>query len=111
VLDEDGREHQDWLVVTAGGALPLDANVSLEVVPDEGVVAAAALDVAARAEAVVVAPIDPSNTITPQAMTNADSVAATTVRRMRAMRRARSARRARPSAARSSGWSVGMSSK
>jgi hypothetical protein len=53
-------------------------------------------------------PIEPSKTITPQARTNADSVAATTVRRIRATRRARSARRARPAAARSDGWGVGM---
>jgi hypothetical protein len=113
VLDVDGREHQDWLVVTAGGE-PLDEEVALEdEAPAVAVTvefAAAPLDVAVCAEASVVAPIDPSNTITPHAMTNAESVAATTVRRMRATRRARSARRARPSAARSVGWWVGMSS-
>ena len=60
------------------------------------------------ATVVVVVPIDPSKTITPQNRAKAESVAATTVRLIRRMRAARSASRARPSAARSDGWVVGM---
>jgi hypothetical protein len=88
--------HQDWLVVSGAGELSLE-----DVSPEDDV----ASGVLVAGDAVVLAeacePIEPSNTITPQASTNADSVAAMTVRRMRETRRARSARRARPRAARS----------
>jgi hypothetical protein len=100
--------HQDWLVVSGAGELPVDGvDRSLELPSDEddddddasGVLVAGDVVVLA----VVVEPIEPSNAITPQARTNADNVAAITPRRIRATRRARSARRARPRAARSGG--------
>jgi hypothetical protein len=105
--------HQDWLVVSGAGESLVEEDVlpdDVDVSPDEdddvlGVLVAAGDDVVL---ATVCEPIDPSNTITPQASTNADRVAATTVRRIRATRRARSARRARPRAARSGGWGVCM---
>jgi hypothetical protein len=93
--------HQDWLVVS-GAAESLEDEESPDDDEDDDVsgVLVAAGD-AGVVLATVCEPIEPSNTITPQARTNADSVAAMTVRRMRATRRARSARRARPRAARS----------
>jgi hypothetical protein len=107
--------HQDWLVVMGAGELSADdedesPEVSLDEDEDEDVsgVLVPALDDDDVVLATDVDPIEPSKTITPQARTNADSVAATTVRRIRATRRARSARRARPAAARSDGWGVGM---
>jgi hypothetical protein len=107
--------HQDWLVVRGAGELSVeDESLEDESLEDEssdeddedvsGVLVAAGVVVLAT----LVVPIEPSYTITPQARTNADSVAAMTVRRIRATRRARSARRARPAAARSEGWGVGM---
>jgi hypothetical protein len=110
--------HQDWLVVSGVAESLDDEDESSEddddVSPEDeddvasGVAVAVADDVVLVVLATVVEPIEPSNTITPQASTNADSVAAMTVRRIRATRRARSARRARPAAARSVGWGVGM---
>jgi hypothetical protein len=100
--------HQDWLVVRGAGESVEDEDDEDEAESSEddasGVLVAdgVALDDDVVL-ATVVAPIEPSNRITPQAMTNALSVAATTVRRIRATRRARSARRARPRAARSGG--------
>ncbi len=88
-LLEDEEEDED---------VPSDDDALDEfVVPEEDEVVATVVD-----------PFGPSNTITPHARTNADRVAATTVRRIRATRRARSARRARPRAARSGGWVVDM---
>jgi hypothetical protein len=91
VLDEEGAALE---------VVALDDVVAL----DEAVALGDAVD------ASVVAPIGPSNTITPHARVKVASVAATTVRRIRATRRARAARRARPSATRSDGWGVGMTS-
>jgi hypothetical protein len=111
--------HQDWLVVS-GAAESLDEEDEEsddDVSPDDeddddddalGVLVAAGV---AAVFATVCAPIEPSKWITPQASTNVDSVAAMTVRRIRATRRARSARRARPTAARVDGWEVGMRPK
>jgi hypothetical protein len=109
--------HQDWLVVS-GAAESLDEEDEEsddDVSPDDeddddvlGVLVAAGV---AAVFAAVCAPIEPSKWITPQASTNVDSVAAMTVRRIRATRRARSARRARPTAARVDGWEVGMRPK
>jgi hypothetical protein len=122
--------HQDWLVVRGAPESLEDESFEDESLEDESLedesledvspddvvlsdedddvlgVLVAAGDVVVLATVVV--PIEPSNTITPHARTNADSVAAMTVRRIRATRRARSARRARPRAARSDGWGVGM---
>jgi hypothetical protein len=100
--------HQDWLVVSGAGELS-EEDEDLSSDDDVSGVAVADGDaVVLELLANVVEPIEPSNTITPHARTNADSVAAMTVRRIRATRRARSARRARPMAARSVGWGVGM---
>jgi hypothetical protein len=103
--------HQDWLVVRGAGeslddeVSPDDEDVSPDEDEDEDELVSAPEDddVVVEVLATVVDPIEPSNTITPQARMNADSVAATTVRRIRVTRRARSARRARPRAARSGG--------
>jgi hypothetical protein len=95
-LDEE-EPLEDEESLDSGDEVPSDEDEDELVVPEDD-------DVLAT----LVVPIEPSNTITPQARTNADSVVATTVRRIRATRRARSARRARPRAARSDGWGVGM---
>jgi hypothetical protein len=94
--------HQDWLVVSGAGEVSLE-DVSPDEEEDDDDDVASGVLVAAEPVvlAVVVEPIEPSNAITPQASTNADSVAAITPRRIRDTRRARSARRARPRAARS----------
>jgi hypothetical protein len=99
--------HQDWLVVSGAAESLEDVSSEDESSDDDvlGVLVAAGVVVVLATD---VEPIEPSYTITPQARTNADSVAAMTVRRIRATRRARSARRARPRAARSDGWGVGM---